>query len=45
MQTKNTQTLFSAVSRKKQNLPPNKSKNIERGKDEYLAPAEVKEPA
>lgn len=43
MQKKKSQTSFSAVSRKKQNLPPNKPKNIDRRKREYLTPAEVKD--
>jgi integrase len=43
MQKKKAQASFSAVSRKKQNLPPNKPKNIERRKREYLTPAEVKD--
>ncbi|MDR3612876.1 MAG: hypothetical protein P4L53_04865 [Candidatus Obscuribacterales bacterium] len=37
------QTSISAVSCKKQNLSPNKSKNIDRRKLEYLTPAEVKD--
>jgi hypothetical protein len=43
MQKKKAQASISAVSRKKQNLPPQKPKNIERRKREYLTPGEVKD--
>jgi integrase len=43
MQNKKVKTSISAVSRKKQNLPPNKPKNTDRRKREYLTPAEVKD--
>jgi integrase len=38
-----TPSSISVKSRKKQNLPPNKPKNIERCKREYLTLAEVKD--
>ena len=43
MQKKTTQSSISVKSRKKQNLPPNKPKNIDRRKREYLTPVEVKD--
>jgi type 1 fimbriae regulatory protein FimB/type 1 fimbriae regulatory protein FimE len=43
MQKKTTQSSNSVKSRKKPNLPPNKPKNIDRRKREYLTPAEVKD--
>jgi type 1 fimbriae regulatory protein FimB len=43
VQERKAQTSNSAVSRKKQNLPPNKPKNIDRRNRECLTPAELKD--